>query len=212
MSTGHALPDTALRADRVELLEIQRGHARAAPRGIDDEALGLEHSECVADRNEADIELVGEPAQRAAGGSWDNTVRLWDVETGKLQSTLARHDGRVSSLAFSPDGKLLASGGWDKKIILTRAPAGGTQQILASHEDWVQAVADATGLPIDCVAVPEGGALGSAWLARIAAGFEEPTAMTEGRRWARTGRRVEPDPAWVEPVNERYERFLELAT
>jgi xylulokinase len=37
-------------------------------------------------------------------------------------------------------------------------------------------------------------------------------AMTEGRRWARTGRRVEPDPAWVEPVNERYERFLDLAT
>jgi len=87
------------------------------------------------------------------------------------------------------------------------ASGGGTRV-----DDWVQAVADATGLPIDCVAVPEGGALGSAWLARIAAGFEEPTAMTEGRRWARTGRRVEPDPAWVEPVNERYERFLELAT
>ena len=48
--------------------------------------------------------------------------------------------------------------------------------------------------------VPEGGALGSAWLARIAAGLEEPMAMTEGRRWARVGRTVEPDPAWVEPV------------
>ena len=47
-------------------------------------------------------------------------------------------------------------------------------------------------LPVDCVAVPEGGALGSAWLARIAAGLEEPTAMTEGRRWARVGRRIEP--------------------
>ena len=36
--------------------------------------------------------------------------------------------------------------------------------------------------------VPEGGALGSAWLARIAAGLEEPMAMTEGRRWAGVGR------------------------
>jgi xylulokinase len=75
----------------------------------------------------------------------------------------------------------------------------------------VQAVADATSLPVDCVAVPEGGALGSAWLARIAAGLEEPMAMTEGRRWARTGRTVEADPAWVEAVEERYQRFLTLS-
>jgi sugar (pentulose or hexulose) kinase len=86
------------------------------------------------------------------------------------------------------------------------ASGGGTRV-----DDWVQAVADATALPIDCVLVPEGGALGSAWLARIAAGLEEPTAMTEGRRWARVGRRVEPDSAWLEPVAERYERFRELA-
>jgi xylulokinase len=77
--------------------------------------------------------------------------------------------------------------------------------------EWVQAVADATALPVECVAVPEGGALGSAWLARIAAGLEEPMAMTAGRRWARTGRRFEPDPAWVDPVGERYARFLALS-
>jgi hypothetical protein len=35
--------------------------------------------------------------------------------------------------------------------------------------------------------------------------------MTEGRRWAKTGRRVEPDPRWVGPTAERYERWLELA-
>jgi xylulokinase len=79
-------------------------------------------------------------------------------------------------------------------------------------DEWLQAMADATELPVECVAVPEGGALGSAWLARIAAGLEEPMAMTEGRRWARSGRTVEPDPAWVEPVRERYERFLALST
>jgi xylulokinase len=75
----------------------------------------------------------------------------------------------------------------------------------------VQALADATNLPVDCVAVPEGGALGSAWLARIAAGLEEPTAMAEGRRWARVGRRFEPDRMWVDPVAERYERFRQAA-
>ncbi len=79
-------------------------------------------------------------------------------------------------------------------------------------DDWVQAVADATGVACDCVAVPEGGALGSAWLARMAAGLEEPTAMTDARRWARVGRTVEPDPAWVVATNDRYARFLELAS
>jgi xylulokinase len=78
-------------------------------------------------------------------------------------------------------------------------------------DEWVRAVADATRLPVDCVAVPEGGALGSAWLARIAAGLEPVTAVTEGRRWARVGRTVEADPAWSAPMEERYQRFLDLA-
>ncbi len=77
-------------------------------------------------------------------------------------------------------------------------------------DDWVQGLADATGLPVDCVSVPDGAALGSAWLARIAAGLEDPMAMTDGRRWARTGRTIEPRPAWVGPVTERYRRFLAL--
>jgi xylulokinase len=79
-------------------------------------------------------------------------------------------------------------------------------------DGWVQAVADATDVPVDCVAVPEGGALGSAWLARMAAGLEEPTAMTDARRWARVGRTVEPDPAWRPAVEDRYQRFLEIAS
>nr|MBA2325308.1 xylulose kinase [Actinomycetota bacterium] len=95
-----------------------------------------------------------------------------------------------------------ASGVPARRIVAT---GGGTRD-----DAWVQALADSTGLPVDCVAVPEGGALGSAWLARMAAGLEEPTAMVEGRRWARTGRRVEPDPRWQAPTAQRYEEFLAL--
>ena len=74
---------------------------------------------------------------------------------------------------------------------------------------WVQALADATGLPVDVVAVPEGGALGAAWLARGVAGLEPPGAT--GEAWARTDRRVEPDAAAQEPVAQRYARYRELA-
>jgi xylulokinase len=74
--------------------------------------------------------------------------------------------------------------------------------------EWVQAIADATQLPVDVVAVPEGGALGAAYLARVVAGLE-PSAADAGR-WARVDRTVEADPAWAGPVAERYERFVAL--
>ncbi|MGI8804118.1 MAG: xylulokinase [Thermoleophilaceae bacterium] len=99
--------------------------------------------------------------------------------------------------------RMIDASGVDVRRIV--ATGGGTRV-----DEWVQALADTTGLPVDCVAVPEGGALGSAWLARIAAGLEEPTAMVDGRRWARTGRQVEPDPRWQAATAQRYERFLAL--
>ncbi|MGI2909796.1 WD40 repeat domain-containing protein, partial [Hassallia sp. VBCCA 56010] len=34
-----------------------------------------------------------------------NTIKLWDVATGKLSQTLTGHSNLVRSVAFSPDGK-----------------------------------------------------------------------------------------------------------
>jgi xylulokinase len=84
------------------------------------------------------------------------------------------------------------------------ATGGGTRD-----EAWMRALADCTGLPVDVAAVPEGAALGGAFLARLAAGLE--TSMNDAARWARTARTVEPDAAWLAPVAQRYERFRLLA-
>jgi xylulokinase len=73
----------------------------------------------------------------------------------------------------------------------------------------MQALADATGLPVDVAAVPEGAALGAAFLGRMALGLE--SNMADASRWARTAETVEPDPKWIEPVAERYVRFRELS-
>lgn len=73
---------------------------------------------------------------------------------------------------------------------------------------WMQAVADATALPVDTVAVPEGAALGAAFLARMASGIESDFQASGA--WARTGRRIEPDPAWVAAADRRYRRFEAL--
>ena len=71
----------------------------------------------------------------------------------------------------------------------------------------MQALADATGLPVDILAVHEGAALGAAYLARMAAGSE--ATLIGARRWARVGYRVDPDPAWQAAADGRYRSFLE---
>jgi xylulokinase len=84
------------------------------------------------------------------------------------------------------------------------ATGGGTRV-----DGWIQALADCTGLPVHVCAVPEGGALGAAFLARMAAGLE--TTTNDATRWARTERIVEPAPAWASAVADRYARFCSIA-
>ena len=88
-----------------------------------------------------------------------------------------------------------------RRIVAT----GGGSRSLA----WMQAVADATGLPVDTVAVPEGAALGAAFLARMAAGLE--TAFSASGSWAGMGRRIDPDPVWAAAAARRFERFEALS-
>jgi xylulokinase len=82
--------------------------------------------------------------------------------------------------------------------------SGGGSRVLP----WRAAIADATDAPVDAVLVPEGAALGAAYLGRMAAGLE--TDLDGADRWAKVGRRTEPDPVWGKAARERYKRFLEL--
>jgi xylulokinase len=84
--------------------------------------------------------------------------------------------------------------------------SGGGSRVTA----WMAAVADATGLPVDALTVPDGAARGAAFFARLAAGLE--TTLSDSVRWASVGRRIEPDPAWLAPTAARYERFCQLGT
>ncbi|GCA74180.1 protein TolB [Microcystis aeruginosa NIES-2520] len=73
-------------------------------------------------------------------GSWDNTIKLWNVETGQEIRTLKGHDGLVFSVNFSPDGKTLVSGSWDKTIKLWNVETGQEIRTLKGHGGTVKSV------------------------------------------------------------------------
>ena len=72
-------------------------------------------------------------------GSWDKTIKLWNVETGKEIRTLKGHDELVRSVNFSPDGKTLVSGSEDKTIILWNLGTDwGLSDLMGRSCDWVR--------------------------------------------------------------------------
>jgi WD40 repeat protein len=64
-------------------------------------------------------------SQWLASGSRDTTVRVWNASTGQQQSHFQDHDLQVTSLAWSPNGKLIASCSYDdEKIRIWEALTG----------------------------------------------------------------------------------------
>ncbi len=75
-----------------------------------------------------------------ASGSWDATVKLWDIATRTNIATITGHTGRVYSVSFSPDGTTLASGSGDGTVKLWDVATGTNIATIAGHTSWVTSV------------------------------------------------------------------------
>jgi WD40 repeat protein len=77
---------------------------------------------------------------RVASGSDDETLRVWDVQTGQCQHTPEGHSAIVTSVVVSPDGSRMASGSDDRTVRMWDVQTGQCQHALEGHSGQVTSV------------------------------------------------------------------------
>ncbi|MEG4042246.1 WD40 repeat domain-containing protein, partial [Microcoleus sp. S1D4] len=79
--------------------------------------------------------------KQAISGSGDNTLKVWDLTTGKEQFTLNGHSNSVNAVAVIADGKQAISGSGDNTLKVWDLTTGKEQFTLNGHSGSVNAVA-----------------------------------------------------------------------
>jgi guanine nucleotide-binding protein subunit beta-2-like 1 protein len=105
------------------------GYARRALRG---------HNHFVSDV------VISSDGQFALSASWDGTLRLWEIHSGKTTRRFVGHAKDILSVAFSVDNRQIVSGSRDKTIKLWNT-LGECKYTISSgdgegHSEWVSCV------------------------------------------------------------------------
>lgn len=132
---------------------------------------------------------VHDPSRRAS---------LHDLDIG--MGAAATRRAAYEATGFAIRHQLDLAGLRPRRLVAT---GGGVR-----NPEWMQAIADATELRVHVVDVPEGAALGAAFLARMTAGLE--SSASDAARWSRTASVVEADPRWLGATTDRYFRYRAL--
>lgn len=75
----------------------------------------------------------------ALSGSWDKTLRLWDLETGESTKRFVGHTGDVLSVSIAKNLRQIVSASRDKTVKVWNT-IGECMHTLTGHKDWVSAV------------------------------------------------------------------------
>jgi WD40 repeat protein len=72
--------------------------------------------------------------------SKDNTIRIWNASTGRVQTVLEGHESNVPCAMFSHDGKQIVSASHDKTIRFWDASTGSQLKVIFGHSDAIRSV------------------------------------------------------------------------
>jgi len=85
--------------------------------------------------------VISSDGQFVLSGSWDHTLRLWDINSGQTTRTFVDHKADVLSVAFSADNRQIVSGSRDKTIKLWNTLGECKYTITENgHTEWVSSV------------------------------------------------------------------------
>lgn len=89
---------------------------------------------------EVDAVTITPNGRFAISGSWDSTLRVWDLATGKCLRVLKGHQDYVTAVAVSPDGRFALSGSRDKTLRLWKLSTGNCVSVFQGHSDYISSV------------------------------------------------------------------------
>jgi len=135
IATTPEVPDRILSASRDKTIIVWNLLRKEDNYGVPSRAL-KGHSHFVSDV------VISSDGQFALSGSWDHTLRLWDLKTGQsVRNPFYGHTKDVLSVAFSADNRQIVSGSRDGTIKLWNTLGECKYTITEDgHTNWVSCV------------------------------------------------------------------------
>jgi guanine nucleotide-binding protein subunit beta-2-like 1 protein len=85
--------------------------------------------------------VISSDGQYALSGSWDGTLRLWEINSGRCTRRFVDHSKDVLSVAFSADNRQIVSGSRDRTVKLWNTLGDCKFTIQEhGHTEWVSCV------------------------------------------------------------------------
>ena len=86
------------------------------------------------------VAVAFRPDGKAVAFAASKDIKVYDPDTGNVLATLTNHSVPVTTLAYSPDGKVLASGSLDATVRIWDPAASKQLSVLQGHQKRVVAV------------------------------------------------------------------------